>query len=117
MVPPMLVLYMAQKHLDIMCYWVNHCHQLQESINANEFTPLVSEAFAKLMAFETQEEETAMIKAPIDFKAGSKWKSFKEGMITYLNSIHGHDQVPLAYVIRDSIIPNHLPCMITNINS
>ncbi len=88
-VPPMLVPYMAQKRLDIMCYWVNQRHRLQESIDANEFTPLAAEAFAKLMAFETQEEEMTTTKAPADFKPGSKWKPFKEGVIAYLNSIRG----------------------------
>ncbi len=52
---------MAQKRLDIMCYWVNRCHHLQESINADQFTPLAAEASAKLMAFETQEEETTTV--------------------------------------------------------
>jgi hypothetical protein len=97
----MLVPYMAQKRLDIMCYWVNRCHRLQESINADEFTPLVAEAFANLMTFEMQEEETTTVKAPADFKPGSKWKPFKEGVIAYLNSIRGRDQVPLAYIIRE----------------
>jgi hypothetical protein len=102
----MLVPYMAQKRLDVMCYWVNRCHRLQESIHADEFTPMAAEAFAKLMAFESQEEDATTVKAPSDFKAGSKWKPFKEGVIAYLNSIRGRDQVPLAYIIREEEAPD-----------
>jgi hypothetical protein len=105
-VPPMLVPYMAQKQLDIMCYWVDRHHCLQESIDANEFTPLAAEAFAKLMTFETQEKEATTVKALADFMPGSKWKPLKEGVIAYLNSIRGRDQVPLAYIIHDEEIPD-----------
>jgi hypothetical protein len=52
MVPPMLVPYMAQKCLNILCYWVNHRHRLMESIDINEFTPEAADAFGRLMTFE-----------------------------------------------------------------
>jgi hypothetical protein len=98
----MLIPYMVQKFLYIMCYWVNRCHHQQESIddaNEYEFTPIAAEAFVKPMAFETQEEETSNVRAPAKFKTGPKWKPFKEGCIAYFNSVHSQDQVPLAYII------------------
>jgi hypothetical protein len=57
-VPPMLVSYIAQKLFTVLCYWVNRRRRLLESIAANEFTPQALEAFGKLMAHESQEDET-----------------------------------------------------------
>jgi hypothetical protein len=56
------------------------------------------------MAFEAKEEDT-IVKAPAEFKAGTKWKSFKEGTIAYLNSIKGTHNIPLAYVIHEDKAP------------
>jgi hypothetical protein len=57
-----------------------------------------------MMTFEAKEEDT-IVKAPAEFKAGTKWKSFKEGTIAYLNSIKGTHNIPLAYVIREDEVP------------
>ena len=70
-VPPMLVPYMAQKRLNILCYWVNRRHRLMESIDINEFTPEAADAFGRLMTFEAQEEETSSVKPPSEFLQGS----------------------------------------------
>ncbi len=82
--PPTLVPYMAQKRLNTLCYWVNRRHRLQESIHARDFTPEALEAFTQLLTLDKQEEDTSPVKPPPEFKAGSKWKSFKEGAITTL---------------------------------
>jgi hypothetical protein len=59
------------------------------------------------MNFESQEEDaTTTVKAPAEFKAGSKWKPFKEGVIAYLNSVKGNHNIPLAYVIWEVEIPD-----------
>jgi hypothetical protein len=64
------------------------------------FSPPVADAFSQLMAYETQEEEQNNVKPPGEFKAGSKWRSFKEGAIAYINSICGQHCLPLAYLIQ-----------------
>ncbi|MFN9978786.1 MAG: hypothetical protein ACK53Y_02670, partial [bacterium] len=59
------------------------------------------------MTFETQEDDaTTTVKAPAEFKTGSKWKPFKEGVIAYLNSVKGNHNIPLAYVIRENEVPD-----------
>jgi hypothetical protein len=70
-----------------MHYWVNRHNHLQESIDANEFTPIAAEAFAKLKDFETQEEKTTTVKAPAEFKTSSKWKMLEECCFAYFNSM------------------------------
>jgi hypothetical protein len=58
-----------------------------------------------MMTFETKEGDT-ILKPPAEFKAGMKWKSFKEGTIAYLNLIKGMHNIPLAYVIcEDKALP------------
>jgi hypothetical protein len=58
------------------------------------------ETYGKLMTHKAKEED-AVVKAPPEFKSGSKWKPFKEGAIAYFNSIKGTNHIPLAYVIRE----------------
>jgi hypothetical protein len=47
------------------------------------------ESYGTMMALSTQEEET-VVKPPSEFKKDTKWKSFKEGMIAYLNVLKGN---------------------------
>jgi len=107
-VPPVVVPYIAQKCLNIFCFWVNRHMQLNESIESGQFTQAALDAYGRLSAFEAnQEEEAAMhVKPPAKYKTDSKWKPFKEGAIAYFNSVKGSHSIPLAYVIRDKEIPD-----------
>jgi hypothetical protein len=62
------------------------------------------DTYGKMMTFETKDEDT-IVKPPAEFKAGTKWKAFKEGTIAYLNSIKGMHNIPLAYVICEDEAP------------
>ncbi len=46
------------------------------------------------------------MKAPVEYKARSKWKPFKEGAIAYFSSVKGAHNIPLAYIIWDREIPD-----------
>jgi hypothetical protein len=85
----------------VFTYWVNRRHRLHESIDPNLFTPVALQAFMKIMERGTQEGDSTAVKAPEDFKAGSKWKVFKESAIAYFNSVRTKGDIPLAYVIRE----------------
>ncbi len=102
--PPILVPYIAQKRLNILCYWTSRRHQLNEPIDAALFNAAAIDTYSKMMTFEAKKKDT-IVKAPAEFKAGTKWKSFKEGTIAYLNSIKGMHIIPLAYVIREDEAP------------
>lgn len=104
--PPTLAPYMAQKKLKTLCYWVNRCNHLNESIDANEFTPKALITFTQLLSLDKQDESASQVKLPAELKASSKWKPFKEGVIAYFNSIHTRSQIPLAYVIRENENPD-----------
>jgi hypothetical protein len=57
-----------------------------------------------MMTLDDKDEDTA-VKSLGEFKKDTKWKSFKEGMIAYLNALKGKHNIPLAYVIRDDAAP------------
>jgi hypothetical protein len=46
------------------------------------------------------------VKAPTEYKTGSKWKPFKESAIASLNSVKGTQNIPIAYVIREAENPD-----------
>lgn len=58
------------------------------------------------MTYESQKEDQSKFKAPNEFKAGSKWKPFKEGAVAYFNSIWGWHNIPLAYVMCEADTSN-----------
>jgi putative NADH-flavin reductase len=69
---------------------------LGESIAALDFTEQAAEDAEKLMAFESQDDDTTAVKPPSEFTAGTKWRAFKEGAIAFFNSQKGRGQIPLA---------------------
>jgi hypothetical protein len=106
--PLIIMPYIAQKRLNIMCYRVNRRTRLNETINAGAFKQAALENYGKLMSFESnQEDETStQVKPPTEFKTGSKWKPFKVGAIAYFNSVKGFHNIPLAYVIHEQENPD-----------
>jgi hypothetical protein len=98
--PPVNVPYLAQKRLNIFCYWATRCHHLNEAIEPKLLNHAQVDSYGRMMSLMTQDEETStIVKSPAEFKTGSKWKPFKEGAIAYLNSVMGTHGIPLAYII------------------
>jgi len=105
--PVITVPFMAQKKFTILCYWVNRRTRLGEPILAAQFTNAAILTYGRLMAQESKDEETEGVKAPAEFKAGAKWKPFKEGCIAFFNTNLGMDRVPFSYVIRENTVPGN----------
>jgi hypothetical protein len=102
--PPVTVPFLAQKRLNIFCYWVTKRNRLNEPIDAPLFTQAAIESYGAMMALDEKDEEV-VVKAPGEYKKDTKWKSFKEGAIAYFNGIKGNHNIPLAYVIREAEVP------------
>jgi hypothetical protein len=62
------------------------------------------ESYGAMMALEDKDEEI-VVKAPSEYNKDTKWKSFKEGAIAYLNGVNCNHNIPLAYVIRETAVP------------
>jgi len=81
---PVVVPYIAQKRLNIFCFWVNRRTRLNESIEAGNFNQTALDIYGRLSAFEVHQDEEASthVKPPTEYKTGSKWRPFKEGART-----------------------------------
>jgi len=81
---------------------------LNEPIDAGSFNQAALDAFGRLLAFENNQDDeaTTHVKPPTEYKAGSKWRPFKEGAIAYFNLVKGLHMIPLAYIIREQEIPD-----------
>jgi hypothetical protein len=84
--PPVVVPFLAQKRLNIFCYWATKRDRLNEPIEPALFTQAAMETYGAMMALEDKEEEI-VVKAPGEYKKDTKWKAFKEGAITYLMAL------------------------------
>jgi hypothetical protein len=99
--PPLAVPYLAQKKLNIFCFWVTRRNRLGESIEPALFTQAAIETYGTMMAISSAAaDEENIVKAPAEYKTGSKWKAFKEG-----NGVKGKHDIPLAYIIREAENP------------
>jgi len=97
--------FMAQKKFTIFCYWTNCRNRLGRSIVAGLFNDQAILSYGWLVTQESKDEDTKGVKAPAEFKSGSKWKAFKEGCIAFFNTNLGMDRVPFSYVIRPTEEP------------
>jgi len=102
--PPVAVPYLAQKRLNTFCFWAKRRNRLGEPINAALFTPQVLEQYTAMMTMTSKEHDTG-IKTPGEFKKETKWKTFKEGLLAYLNALKGKHNIPLAYIIKENENP------------
>jgi hypothetical protein len=102
--PAVVVPFLAQNHLNIFCFWATKRNQLNEPIDAALFNQASIDTYEATMAL-IENDDDVIVKAPAEYKTGTKWKAFKEGSIAYLNCIKGSHNIPLAYVIRDNAIP------------
>jgi len=100
---PIMVNYLSQKKLTIMTYWANRFHRLGEEIDVTQFTPEIIEKYGSMMNSEPHKD--MVIKEPPEFKGSVKWKPWKEGVISYVNSVLTIDFIPLSYVIREQEEP------------
>jgi hypothetical protein len=104
-VPVITVPFMAQKRFATLCYWVNRSSCLGEDISSGLFTPQAIIIYGRLMAQEDKDDEAEGVKAPTEYKTGSKGKPFKEGCIAFFNTTLGMDRVPFSYLIRPDAAP------------
>jgi hypothetical protein len=104
--PPLAVPFLAQRRLNIFCFWATRRNHLGEAIEPALFTQAAIEIYGTMMSISSASaDEENIVKAPAEYKTGSKWKAFKEGAIAYLNGVKGRHDIPLAYIIREDAVP------------
>ncbi len=65
--PPIIVPYLAQKRLDIFCFWATRRNRLNEPLNPVLFDQVTMNTYGSMMALSTQEEDL-VVKPPGEFK-------------------------------------------------
>jgi hypothetical protein len=97
----------SQQHVRAIRFWANQMHIIGSPYNIDDVNEPLAEMWGESMKIE-QEASVApsdLIKAPEPFKKNTKWRTWKESLLTYLNSKQGQSSVPLAYIVRERDIP------------
>jgi hypothetical protein len=83
-------------------------HIIGSPYNIEDMNEPLAEMWSESMKIE-QEASAApgdLIKIPEAFKKDTKWRTWKESILTYLNSKQGQASIPLAYIVRENDIPD-----------
>jgi hypothetical protein len=67
----------------------------------------MAEEWAEAMKIEAEASKALnnLIKTPEPFKKDTKWRAWKESILTYLHLKKGQANVPLAYIVREYDYP------------
>ena len=103
----LVIPFASQQYLHAIRFWANRMYILGTSYNV----ALINEALAETWNEQRKVEKEAteapndLIKKPEAFKKETKWCSWKESVITYLNSRMGQASIPLSYIVREFDVP------------
>jgi hypothetical protein len=95
--------FFSQQYIRAICFWANRMHVLGMEYTVQQITEQLAETWNEMMKTELEAAKvtTDIIKVPEAFKKDTKWRPWKESVITYLHSKHGHASLPLAYIIHE----------------
>ena len=103
--------YRSQQYIEAILSWANRQHITGRPYTAQHITRDLATQWIERMKEELVEKEAkasaiAMVKTPDPFKKDTKWRSWKESVITYLNAQIGQANLPLSYIIREHEEPD-----------
>jgi len=83
-------------------------HIIGSPYNIEAVDESLAEMWSESMKAEKEAAEVQgdIIKAPEPFKKDTKWRTWKESVITYLHFKQGQASIPLAYIVRECDLPN-----------
>jgi hypothetical protein len=75
--------------------------------DVNQIDEPLAEMWTESMKAKKEADDIpdGLVKKPEAFKKDTKWKLWKESVVTYLHSRTGQASIPLAYIVRDRDIP------------
>ncbi len=103
----LVIPFTSQQYLHAVRFWANRMYILGTSYDA----ALINEALAETWNEQRKAEKEAaeapdgLVKKPETFKKDTKWRPWKESVITYLNSKVGQASIPLSYIVREFDVP------------
>ncbi len=99
--------FMSQQYIHAVRFWANRMYILGASYGADLITEELAMQWNELMKEESEATKapTDLIKLPEAFKKDTKWKQWKESVLTYLHSKMGQASIPLAYIVHENDLP------------
>jgi len=90
-------------------FWCNRMHIIRVPYGVEQVTQELALNWNQARKSETEASKAPqdMVKQPDAFKKETKWKQWKESMLTYLHSKTGQSSLPLAYIVRENDAPNN----------
>jgi hypothetical protein len=102
--------FFLQQYVQAIRFWATHMHILGNEYTVDQIMEQLAETWNETMRTEQEATKVSVeiIKTPEAFKKDTKWRPWKESVVTYLHSKKGHASLPLAYIIRefDDPLPN-----------
>jgi hypothetical protein len=99
----LFIRFFSQQHVHAVRFWANRMYILGLPYSIQQVTEQLAYTWndAYKAKNEIQNLPTDIIKSPEPFKKDTKWREWKESVITYLNSKRGLGNIPLSYIIRE----------------
>ena len=97
----------SQQHVHAIRFWANRMHIIGSPFSIEDVNEPLAEMWGESMKIEREASQAPadLIKVPEPFKKETKWRTWKESVLTYLNSKQGQALIPLSYIIREKDIP------------
>jgi hypothetical protein len=103
--------FFSQESIHAIHFWTNRMYNLGIPYELDQVTEELAMTWNHAQKSELEAVRTSsnldMVKQPEHFKGETKWKQWKESLVTYLHSEIGHASLPLAYITRDVDLPNY----------
>jgi len=101
--------FFTQESIHSIHFWVSRMHTIGVPYGIEQVTEELALNWnvARKAEQEAAKAPQDMVKQPDPFKKETKWKQWKESMLTYLHSKTGQAGLPLAYIVREFDPPNH----------
>ena len=93
----------SQQHIHAIRFWANRMHIIGAPYDVDDIDEPLAEMWSESKKAEQEAARTVtdLVKIPEAFKKESKWRVWKESVVTYLHSKIGQASIPLAYIVRE----------------
>jgi hypothetical protein len=99
--------FFSQQYIHAIYFWANRMYILGLPYRIEDVNEALANIWNEALKSENESRNlpSDIIKSLNPFKKETKWCSWKENVITYLNSKRGQGGIPLSYVIHENDVP------------
>jgi hypothetical protein len=99
----LVIPFTSQQLIHAIRFWANRMYILGVPYDIALVNEPLAEAWNESRKAEAEAAEAPddLVKKPEPFKKDTKWRPWKESVITYLHSKTGQAAIPLAYIVRE----------------